>query len=131
MEQFTVNPMLGHITTFGGHPLVCAGAAAGIEVLTEDVDYAHVSEVANYLRDQLSAHPKVIEVRNKGLFFAIDLAHEEEVQHVVNYGLKNGFIGFWFLSCPASFRIAPPLTMTLLEAKQACSLMYEAFNALS
>ena len=55
---------------------------------------------------------------------------EEEVQHVVNFGLANGFIGFWFLSCPASFRIAPPLVTTMEEAEWACNLMHQAFDAL-
>ncbi|MDG1262472.1 MAG: aspartate aminotransferase family protein [Flavobacteriales bacterium] len=130
MEQFTTNPMLGHITTFGGHPLVCAAAAAGIEVLTKEVDFEEVVKVADYFRERLTAHPKVKEVRNKGLFFAIDMDNEEEVQHVVNFGLANGFIGFWFLSCPASFRIAPPLVTTMEEAEWACNLMHQAFDAL-
>jgi acetylornithine/succinyldiaminopimelate/putrescine aminotransferase len=131
MELFTRDPMLGHITTFGGHPLVCAAAAAGLDVLTEEIQMAHVNKIGAYLAQRLRAHSRVQEVRQIGLFFAIDMESGEVVQQVVNFGLAHGFIGFWFLSCPNSFRIAPPLNMTMTEAEQACDLIISAFDALS
>ncbi len=131
MELFTHDPMLGHITTFGGHPLVCAAAAAGLDVLTEEVNMAHVNEVGAYIADRLNSHARVLEVRQIGLFFAIDMESQDVVQQVVTFGLQHGFIGFWFLSCPQSFRIAPPLNITLAEAEQACDLIINAFDAIS
>lgn len=129
MQLFTHNPMLGHITTFGGHPLVCAAAAAGLQVLKEEVDLKHVEAMGALTARMLGAHPLVKEVRQRGLFFAIELGNEEEVQHVVSYGLKHGFLGFWFLSNPHAFRIAPPLTITEKEMKEACHLILNAFDA--
>lgn len=129
MEQFTENPMLGHITTFGGHPLVCAAAAAGIEVL-KTVDFSAINTLGQHMADTLRKHPRVREVRQRGYFFAIDLGSAEDVQAVVDYGLRHGFIGFWFLSCPWSFRIAPPLTMSKQEAELALQLIIAALDAI-
>ena len=130
MEQFTYSPMLGHITTFGGHPLVCAAACAGLEVLKEEIDLEHVNRMGDRIAERLGAHPLVKVIRHKGLFFAIELGSVAAVQHVVEYGIANGFIGFWFLSHPDAFRIAPPLNITEEEVDCACSLILEAFDAL-
>jgi acetylornithine/succinyldiaminopimelate/putrescine aminotransferase len=119
MEQFTTNPMLGHITTFGGHPVVCASAAAGIQILKEEIDLNFICENGNFIANELRKHPRVKAVRQIGYFFAIDLGSPDEVQQLVDNGLKNEFIGFWFLSCPNSFRIAPPLNMTVEETTLA------------
>jgi acetylornithine/succinyldiaminopimelate/putrescine aminotransferase len=129
MEQFTENPMLGHITTFGGHPLVCAAAAAGIDVLS-GVDFNEINTIGQHIAETLRKHPQVREVRQRGYFFAIDLGSAEDVQAVVEFGLQHGFIGFWFLSCPWSFRIAPPLTMTRDEADSALQLILSALDVL-
>ncbi len=130
MAQFTTDPMLGHITTFGGHPLVCAAAHAGLHVLTEEVDLAHVNEMGALTARMLGAHPRVKEIRHRGLFFAIEMSNADEVAQVVQYGLNNGFIGFWFLSNPHAFRIAPPLTIRKEEMQAACELILKAFDTL-
>lgn len=130
MAQFTSDPMLGHITTFGGHPLICAAAHAGLQVLIEEVDFEHVEAMGALTARMLGAHPKVKEIRRKGLFFAIEMENAETVAKVVTYGLSHGFIGFWFLSNPHAFRIAPPLTITEEEVKSACELMLAAFDQL-
>ncbi len=131
MEQFTYSPMLGHITTFGGHPLVCAAAHAGLRVLREEISLAHVNRMGNRIAQRLGAHSLVKAIRHKGLFFAIELGSVEAVQHVVDYGIAHGFIGFWFLSHPDAFRIAPPLNITEEEVDHACSLILQAFDAFS
>ncbi len=130
MQLFTHAPMLGHITTFGGHPLICAAAHAGIEVLTKEISMQHVADMGALTARMLGAHPRVKEIRHKGLYFAIEMESEAVVQHVVDYGLKHGFIGFWFLSNPHAFRIAPPLNITTEEMTQACQLIIDAFDAL-
>lgn len=130
MELFTHGPMLGHITTFGGHPLVCAAAAAGLEVLTTEVDLDQVERLGALIERELSDHPRVRAIRRIGYYFAIDMESTEAVQHVVECGIENGFISFWFLSCPDSFRIAPPLTISEAEVRTAIQLIRNAFDAL-
>lgn len=130
MENFTSDPMLGHITTFGGHPLICAAAEAGLDVLESEIDLVQSVKLSKKIASSLSSHAKVKEVRHIGMYFAIDLGSPEEVQIVVEKGLELGIIGFWFLSCPWSFRIAPPLTMSEAECDEAIQLMIEALNAL-
>ena len=130
MELFSHGPMLGHITTFGGHPLICAAANAGLEVLRDEISLEHVQKMGCRLHAKLSAHPAVKEVRSLGLFFAVDLESEEAVQHVVMEGLEKGIIGFWFLSCPWSFRIAPPLNMSEAEFEKASEIILSCLDAL-
>ncbi|MCH2197977.1 MAG: aspartate aminotransferase family protein [Flavobacteriales bacterium] len=130
MAQFTTDPMLGHITTFGGHPLICAAAKAGLDVLTEDVDLNLINQRGRKLADTLRKHPKVKEVRQIGYYFAIDMETRADVEYVVNYGMAHGYIGFWFLSCPNSFRIAPPLVISDEELSWAEDQLINALNGL-
>ena len=129
MSLFTHQPMLGHITTFGGHPLVCAAAKAGLDVLTDEIDLSETIALSERIAEALEQHPKVQEVRHRGMYFAIDMESSDAVQVVVEKGLELGFIGFWFLSCPNSFRIAPPLIMTGDECDEAIALIQVALDA--
>lgn len=131
MEQFAINPTLGHITTFGGHPVVCASAAAGLEVLQEDIDLEFIASNGKYMADELRKHPRVMEVRQIGYFFAVDLESAAHVQQLVECGLQEGFLSFWFLSCPASFRLAPPLTMTKEETEWAVQKIISCLDRIS
>lgn len=128
MEQFTVNPMLGHITTFGGHPLVCAAAYAGLKFMLDNNIVAEVEAKATFLHDKLIQHSLVKAIRHKGLFFAIEMDSPEIVQKVVEGCMKKGLISFWFLSCPQAFRLAPPLTISYDELTLACDKMLEVFE---
>lgn len=130
MEQLSHSPLLGHITTFGGHPLICAAANAGLEVLRDEISLEHVQKMGCRLHAKLSAHPAVKEVRSLGLFFAVDLESEDAVMQVVMDGLEKGIIGFWFLSCPWSFRLAPPLNMTEAEFEKASEIILSCLDAL-
>lgn len=125
MRHLTFNPMLGHITTFGGNPVACAAAVATLKVLTEDGLLDTVEE-KGALFESLIHHPSIKEVRRKGLFFAFEFDTEEKVFGIVEECLKQGIICFWFLSCPNSFRIAPPLTISHDEIKIACKIINEA-----
>jgi acetylornithine/succinyldiaminopimelate/putrescine aminotransferase len=129
MQLFTENPMLGHITTFGGNPLSCAAAVATLEVIEEEDLLAGV-EAKGQLFEDLLQHPRIKEVRRKGLFFAFEFATADEVQAVVESCLAQGIICFWFLSCPNSFRIAPPLNISESEIKKACTVIRQAINKL-
>lgn len=130
MSLFTSNPPLGHITTFGGHPMCCAGALAGLEVL-ENENIVSKVEQKGVLFESLLKHKMIKEIRRKGLFFAIELENPDIVQKVVE-GCKNkGLLSFWFLSCPESFRIAPPLVISMEEIKTSCTIIKDVMDQLS
>ncbi len=127
MQKLTHSPMLGHITTFGGNPVSCTASLASIGVIENILDDV---ERKGKLFEKLLAHPGVIEIRRKGLMFAIEFSTEKEVFRLVQEGIRRGVICFWFLSTPNSFRIAPPLTITDDEIRESCSLLQECFNTL-
>jgi acetylornithine/succinyldiaminopimelate/putrescine aminotransferase len=117
MHTLTSDPVLGHITTFGGHPVNCAAANACIDVLKEE-NWIGSSEIKGELLENiLKNSPKIKEIRRKGLFFAIEMDSPDIVQKVVENCLKKGVIGFWFLSCPNAFRLSPPLSISEKEIK--------------
>lgn len=128
MKTLSFDPMLGHITTFGGHPVCCAAALAALEVVTSGV-LETVAGKGALLKQQL-AHPLVREIRQIGLMLAIDLPSEEITYEVVARCLSRGVITFFFLSNPASFRLAPPLTITEEELRAACAVIREVFDEL-
>jgi 4-aminobutyrate aminotransferase-like enzyme len=80
------------------------------------------------LLQSLLVHPLIREVRRIGLMFAIDFDTEDRVQRIVTSALDDGVIGFWFLSHPHSFRIAPPLTITDDEIREACGVILKAIE---
>ncbi|MFM7859141.1 MAG: aspartate aminotransferase family protein [Flammeovirgaceae bacterium] len=127
MQQLTHHPMLGHITTFGGNPVCCASALATLHVIEEENLLATV-ETKGRLIEKLLQHPKVKEARRIGLMFAFDFDSEQRVNYIVNRCKENGVICYWFLSHPYSFRIAPPLTITEEEIKNACAVIIEAID---
>lgn len=129
LRSFTSKPMLGHITTFGGNPLSCAAAAAALQVWKEE-ELEKKTEVKGALMESLLSHPRVVEIRRKGLFFALEFSSAQEVQQIVEYCLERGVITFWFLSCPESFRLAPPLTIEESEIREACTVIREALDRL-
>lgn len=129
MQTLTFEPMLGHITTFGGNPVSCAAALATLEVI-ENENLLDEVENKGLLFESHLQHTKVKEIRRKGLMFAIEFETAEEVAQIVKYCLDKGVITFWFLSCPNSFRIAPPLNITDEEIIKACEVIKGAFNSL-
>ena len=127
LHVFTFSPMLGHITTFGGHPMPCAAAAATLKVLSE-LDFVEVERLGALLESMLISHPEINAIRRKGLLLAIDMINEERVAKVVERCLELGVITFWFLSHPYSFRLAPPLVISETELIQATSLILQAID---
>jgi len=130
LNLFTHEPMLGHITTFGGHPMVCAAAAATIEVLTTEINWEQLEVQAACFSAKISAHPKVLTHRRVGAMFAFDLQNATEVEKVVQYCLDKGLITFWFLSHPYSFRLSPPLNLAQAEWDQAQVIILAALDQL-
>lgn len=127
MQMLSHDPMLGHITTFGGNPVCAAAALATLEVMTTGSLLKDV-EKKGQLIQSLLVHPKIREVRRAGMMFAIDFDSEERVKRIVDAALAEGVICFWFLSHPYSFRIAPPLTITDDEIREACAIVLKAIE---
>lgn len=127
MQLLARDPMLGHITTFGGNPVCAAAAWATLCALEEEKRIDHVEEKGQLI-ESLLRHPDIREIRRKGLLFAIDFDSGDRVNRIVQRGKELGVITYWFLSHPYSFRIAPPLTITTAEIQEACGLILQAIR---
>jgi acetylornithine/succinyldiaminopimelate/putrescine aminotransferase len=115
------NPKLGHITTFGGHPVNCAAAYATLKTLTEDLSIVKsVKQKEKVFRENL-IHPKIKEIKGMGLMLGIELEKEEWCQKVVEQGYKEGIITFFFLFNKCSVRISPPLIISEQQIIEACN----------
>ncbi len=128
LNEFTYNPMLGHITTFGGHPVICAAADACLQVMQTEIDFETVERNGKLLEDLLSSEPEIKEIRRIGMMYAFDMASFERVEKVVNRCLEKGLISFWFLSHPYSFRLSPPLTISEKEIREAAEIILSAIE---
>jgi acetylornithine/N-succinyldiaminopimelate aminotransferase len=121
------NPILGHITTFGGHPVCCAAGLAALEVLLNENLTASV-DAKSKLFHQLLVHPLIKEVRGKGLMLAVELESFDFNKKIIDRCIENGIVVDWFLHCSNSMRIAPPLIITEDEIRKACEVILEAIN---
>lgn len=128
MQCLTHDPVLGHITTFGGHPVICAAASACLDVLKRENWIDQAENKGKLLESLLISQPGVVEIRRSGLLFAIQMTSPELVQKIVQGCLEKGLIGFWFLSCPDSFRLSPPLSITEEEMCQAGTIIAEVMK---
>jgi acetylornithine/succinyldiaminopimelate/putrescine aminotransferase len=122
MQQLTANPVLGHITTFGGHPVSCAAGLAAFKVLEAESLITQVAEKEQLFRDNL-IHPAIVSVRSKGLLIAIELKDSNHVLECINRCIEKGLFTDWFLFAPHCIRIAPPLTITSDEILEACNVI--------
>lgn len=129
MQVLTHDPVLGHITTFGGHPVCCAAGLATLQVLTQSDLLVRVPEKSAIFH-QMLVHPAIREIRSAGLWFAVDLGSFERVQRVIRYCIEHGVITDWFLFNDRSLRIAPPLTIEENEVREACGVILEALDML-
>ena len=120
MDAFTDHPVLGHITTFGGHPVSCAAGKAALEVLLEGNYIKAVNEKEKILLKQL-VHPAIISRQHCGLWMSLQFASEKLAQSVVHQCVQNGLITDWFVFAPDRLRIAPPLIITEAELKEVCA----------
>jgi acetylornithine/succinyldiaminopimelate/putrescine aminotransferase len=127
MSTLTHDPVLGHITTFGGNPVCCASALATLEVIENEKLLEEVEEKGK-LFEKLLHHPKIKELRRIGLMFAIDFESAEMVTKIVLKAKELGVICYWFLSHPFSFRIAPPLTISKKQIEESCETILMAID---
>lgn len=128
MNSLSHSPVLGHITTFGGHPVSCAAALATLEVLINENLVAQVKEKEMLIKELLSDHPLVKEIRSGGLLMAIELPDFETNKRVIDKAIEKGVIVDWFLFNPQSMRIAPPLIISKEQITTACKTILEAMD---
>jgi acetylornithine/N-succinyldiaminopimelate aminotransferase len=120
MDTLTFNPPLGHITTFGGHPVCCAAGLASLEVIVDE-NLASLSRSKEKLFRQLLLHEMISEIRGEGLLLAVQLKNNEYIPWIIEHAPEYGLLLDYFLFNPGSFRIAPPLIISNDEITEACS----------
>jgi acetylornithine/succinyldiaminopimelate/putrescine aminotransferase len=136
MSVFKNNPILGHITTFGGHPVSCAASLATLEtvqdILKETQRNGETGELSviekGQLIKELLVHPKIKEVRGQGLMLAVEFESFEVLKPIIDRAIQRQVITDWFLFCDNSMRIAPPLIITETQIREACAVILEAID---
>jgi acetylornithine/succinyldiaminopimelate/putrescine aminotransferase len=129
MEVLKTNPILGHITTFGGHPVSCAASLAALQVTLHEglTETAHVN---GELFKSLLVHRHIREVRGKGLMLAAEMESFEKLKHTIDLCIARGVVTDWFLFCDNSMRIAPPLIITEEQIREGCTVILEALDSI-
>ena len=127
MDVIKDNPMLGHITTFGGHPVSCAAALASLNVIIDEHLVDDVERKAQLFRKYLQ-HPAIREIRGIGLMMCIQLDTFEQVADVSRYCADNGVIIDWFLHCATALRVSPPLIISDDDIAKACQTILNALD---
>lgn len=122
MKELSNNPVLGHITTFGGHPVSCMASLATLEVVNEVLATTHIQECEAIIREELK-HPKIKSINGKGLLLAAELNSKEENFTFIKNCIQDGLITDWFLFADHKFRIAPPLTIKKEELYSALAII--------
>ncbi|MDJ1504098.1 aspartate aminotransferase family protein [Xanthocytophaga agilis] len=121
------NPILGHLTTFGGHPVSCAAALATLQVIEQDNLLESIAKKEQLFK-QLLIHHKIRSIRSKGLMIAVEFESFEVLKPIIDKAIQNGVITDWFLHCDNSMRIAPPLTITEEQIEQACMIILDCIE---
>ncbi len=127
MKTLSFEPVLGHITTFGGHPVSSAASLATLNFIIENDLLTQIPEKSALFKSLLT-HPMILELRGVGLMLALEMKDFKTVKSVIDLCIKRGLITDWFLFCDNSLRIAPPLTISLEEIKKACNILLQAMN---
>jgi acetylornithine/succinyldiaminopimelate/putrescine aminotransferase len=127
MGSFTINPVLGHINTFGGHPVCCAAGLAAMKVLLDEDLIASVKEKEQLFLSKLS-HPKIKRIRSRGLMIAVEFESFEVNKKIIDALIEKGLFTDWFLFAPQCLRIVPPLTISANEINKACEIIIKCLN---
>lgn len=123
MDTLQSNPVLGHITTFGGHPVCCAAGLAALDFLLEHHLVEQVEAKGTLYEQLLGSHPAVREIRRSGLLLAVELGSSERLFHIMSLFKEVGILSDWFLFCDTAFRISPPLTISEEEVRDSAALI--------
>jgi acetylornithine/succinyldiaminopimelate/putrescine aminotransferase len=122
MHSLTHNPVLGHLTTFGGHPVSCAAAIACIDVIESEQLLADVSKKEQLFHKHLT-HSGIQEIRSSGLMMAVEFESYVVLKKIIDQAIQKGVLTDWFLFCDNSMRIAPPLIITESQIIEACEII--------
>lgn len=127
MSTLTVAPVLGHITTFGGHPVSCAAGKKAFEILLQEKYIDSVAAKSELLQSLLQ-HPAIIKMQGIGLWFSLRFSSDALAQKVAHACVQNGVITDWFLFAPDCIRVAPPLIITEAEIRAACTIVLQSID---
>ena len=130
MQSFTVNPVLGHLTTFGGHPVCCAAAFASLNEIMGSKIYEQAEKKEKLFRDLL-VHKKIKSIAGKGLLLAVEFEKEDFNRVVIQQCITDGVFTDWFLFAPNKLRLAPPLTISNDLIKRSCEVILNAIDKVS
>ena len=130
MSTLTHNPVLGHITTFGGHPVCCAAGLAAMKFLQEEKVVEDVERKGAMFVELLKDHPAVKEIRRSGLLMAVELGESAKLYRLMDYFIEEGILSDWFLYCDTAFRISPPLIITDDEIRNCVALIRKCLDKL-
>jgi acetylornithine/succinyldiaminopimelate/putrescine aminotransferase len=127
MNAFTENPVLGHITTFGGHPVCCAAGMAAMKILLEEQIINEIKTKEELFRSLL-VHLKIKAIRSFGLWMALEFDSFETIKKIINACIENGVMTDWFLFASNCLRISPPLVISKKQIRQACDKILYAVS---
>ena len=130
MDTLQSNPVLGHITTFGGHPVCCAAGLAALEYLLEHHVVEQVEAKGALYEELLQGHPAVREIRRSGLLLAVELGSSERLYRIMELFKEAGIMSDWFLFCDTAFRISPPLTISEEEVRDSARIILGCLDRL-
>ena len=130
MDTLQSNPVLGHITTFGGHPVCCAAGLAATKFIIENDLVKQVESKGALYQSLLEGHPQVVQIRRSGLLLAVELGQSEKLYRIMDIFIEQGILSDWFLYCDTAFRISPPLTITEEQIADSAQIIINALDCL-
>ncbi len=130
MNTLTFNPVLGHITTFGGHPVCCAAGLAALEYLIEEKLVEQAEAKGALYQALIEKHPQVVEIRRSGLLLAVELGDSSKMYRIMELFKEHGILSDWFLFCDTAFRISPPLTISEQEIRESSQIVLDCLDRL-
>jgi len=130
MDSLQSNPVLGHITTFGGHPVCCAAGLAALQYNIDNHLVDTVEEKGKRYEEALKSAPHVQKIRRSGLLMAVELGSSDKLFKMMALFKEQGIMSDWFLFCDTAFRISPPLTISNDEIDDSCRIILECLKIL-
>ena len=130
MDSLQSNPALGHITTFGGHPVCCAAGLAALNYILDNQLVDDVERKGKRYEDALKNAPHVLEIRRSGLLMAVELGTSEKMFQMMALFKEYGIMSDWFLFCDTAFRISPPLTISDEEIDDSCRIITRCLESI-
>lgn len=130
MDTLREHPALGHITTFGGHPVCCAAGLAALEYLLANDVVAGVERKGALYEELLGDHPAMVGIRRSGLLLAVELGRSDRLYRIMELFKEEGILSDWFLYCDTAFRISPPLTISEEEVRDSAAIIRRCLDRL-